>query len=169
MTISIELLLDAQSEALVRADWERLERAGHSSLAAHRAPSNRPHITLLVRPELGDVAFEDAVAALPLALRLGDPLIFDHGERVVVARSVRLDEPLADVHRAVHDAVPPGEDAPHTRPGDWTPHVTLARRLRRESLDDALRLLAPGQAAQAVSLRRWDSEARTITDLGPAS
>lgn len=40
--VSIELLLDAVSEAVVRADWERLAVAGHSSLAAHTAPSNRP-------------------------------------------------------------------------------------------------------------------------------
>lgn len=168
MTVSIELLLDPRSEALVREDWERLARAGHSSLAAHRAPSNRPHITLLARSELGDVTLGGAVASLPFALRLGDPVVFDHGDRVVLARAVQIDAALAALHRAVHDAVPAGEDAPWTAPGRWTPHVTLARRLRRESLDDALALLGPGRGAIAVAVRRWDAASKTVTMLGPA-
>lgn len=166
MTVSIELLLDLQTEAYVRADWAALESAGHSNLGAHRAPSNRPHITLLVRPTLELIAFASVVAELPFEIALGEPIVFDHGERIVLARPVVLDETLARVHRAAHDAVPAGEDAPHTVPGEWTPHVTLARRLRRESLDDALALLGAPRRGFAVSLRRWDSETKTVTDLG---
>jgi len=163
--VSIELLLDAVSEAAVRADWERLAAAGHSSLAAHTASSNRPHVTLLVRRALAPHPFEDAVALLPLALTLGEPVVFRRGDRGVLARRVVPTDDLLRLHAAVHEAVPPGADAPHTAPGAWTPHVTLARRLRRDALDDALRLLGPERTGTGVALRRWDSAAREVTPI----
>lgn len=163
--VSIELLLDAESEAHVSEDWERLARAGHSSLGAHRAPSARPHVTLLVRPELATTSFKEALALLPLPITLGEPVTFDHGDRVVLARPVLRSDALLALYRSVHDAAGAGEDAAHTAPGDWSPHVTLARRLRRESLTAALALLAPAHAGSGVALRRWDSDTRTVTML----
>lgn len=163
--VSIELLLDDETEALVRADWERLAQAGHSSLAAHRAPSNRPHITLLVRAALEPISFAEAAALLPFSVALGAPILFPHDDRAVLARSVVLDNALLSMRRAVYEAAPPGEDAPHTEPDAWTPHVTLARRLRLASLDDALGLLGPELVGTAVALRRWDSSTRTVTPL----
>lgn len=164
--VSIELLLDAESEAAVRADWDRLHAAGHSSLAAHTAVSNRPHVTLLVRPTLERAAFAGAVRLLPLPLTLAEPIVFRHGDRGVLARRVVATEELRRLHAAVHEAVAPGPDAPHTAPGAWTPHVTLARRLRLSELDAALRLLGPERAATGTALRRWDSSARRVTPLG---
>jgi len=164
--VSIELLLDPASEAAVRADWERLHAAGHSSLAAHTAPSNRPHVTLLVRPTLALHAFDDAVALLPLALMLAEPVVFGHGDRGVLARRVVVTDDLRRLHAAVHAALPPGADAPHTAPGAWTPHVTLSRRLRLDALDAARGLLGPERAGTGVALRRWDSASRTVTPIG---
>ncbi|WP_458040093.1 MULTISPECIES: 2'-5' RNA ligase family protein [Bacteria] len=163
--VSIELLLDDETEGSVRADWERLAQAGHSSLAAHTAASNRPHITLLVRPSLPIVDFAEASALLPVSVTLGEPIVFAHGDRGVLACPIVLDEPLRAVYNAVRAAVPPGEDAPHTDPDSWTPHVTLARRLRLASLDDARALLGPERVGRAVGLRRWDSRTRTVTTL----
>lgn len=164
--VSIELLLDPDTEACVRADWERLAAAGHSSLAAHTAPSNRPHITLLARPSLPLDDFARAATLLPLPVAIGAPVLFPHGDRAVLARSVVLDDRLLAVYDAVRASVPPGDDAPHTDPESWTPHVTLARRLRLASVDDALALLGPERAGSAVALRRWDSSTRTVTTLG---
>ena len=163
--VSIELLLDDESEASVRADWDGLARAGHSSLAAHTSASNRPHITLLVRPVLPHVDFAEAAALLPVGITLGPPIVFEHGDRGVLVRPVVLDEALLAVYNAVRAAVPPGEDAPHIDPASWTPHVTLARRLRLASLDDALGQLGPERVGWAVGLRRWDSRTRTVTTL----
>lgn len=163
--VSIELLLDPESEALVRADWERLAAAGFSSLARHTAASNRPHVTLLVRPTLAAARFGEAVAALPIAVTLAEPIVFRHGDRGVLARRVVPTEDLLRLHRTVHAAVSPGEDAPHTTPGEWTPHVTLARRLRLDARDQALALLGPGHAGQGVALRRWDSAAGEVTPV----
>ena len=164
--VSIELLLDLETEAAVRADWDRLARAGHSSLAAHTSPTNRPHITLLVRSWLPAIDFAAAASLLPVTVTLGEPIVFPHGDRGVLARSVVMDEQLMTLRREVYEIAPPGEDAPHTEPDAWTPHVTLARRLRLESLDEALGLLGSGRVGLGVALRRWNSRTRTVTALG---
>lgn len=182
--MSFELLLDERTEAVVRAEWEALAAAGLSSLGAHPSASNRPHITLLVRPEVPTPARSvlEEVVRLPMPLVLGPLVLFGAGERRVVARSVLPSRTLLRAHADLHRLAGPGEDAPHTRPGDWTPHITLARRLRIDDLPRALRLLDEVRAsvdpelpelpdrpqpleASAVALRRWDSATSTITDL----
>jgi 2'-5' RNA ligase len=163
--VSIELLLDSETEERVRADWSRLAEAGLSSLGAHPAPSNRPHITLLVRPTLAPVAFPSAVSLLPVPIDLVEPLTFIRRDRAVLAWRVWVGDELRALHRAVHDAVPAGDDARHTVPGDWTPHVTLARRLRLDSLPDALGLIGPPGTGAGVALRRWDAVTATVTPL----
>jgi 2'-5' RNA ligase len=164
--VSIELLLDAGAEECVREDWAHLAAAGLSSMAAHRAVSNRPHITVLVRPTLDPVTFSDAIARLPIPLTLGDPIVFRHGSRAVLARCVVPSDDLLAFHEEIHRIAPPGEDAPHTTPGNWVPHVTLVRRLEVASLPDALALLGGDLSGMAVGLRRWDSAAATVTLLG---
>ena len=163
--VSVELLLDEATEARVRADWRRLADAGLSSLAAHTAPSNRPHITLLARPTLAAVAFTAVTARLPIPITLAEPVVFAHGERGVLVWRVALSEELRDLHAAVHTEAPAGDDASHTAPGSWTPHITLARRLRLESLPDALGLIGTASEGTGVSLRRWDSASATVTAL----
>ncbi|WP_238439516.1 2'-5' RNA ligase family protein [Microbacterium sp. JZ31] len=162
--ISVELLLDAETEAAVRAEWAALASAGLSSLAAHTSASNRPHITLLVRTELAAL---DAIAARPtFDVRLGAPLLFGAGDRRVLARSVVPSEELLALHHAVHDAAGPGADAPHTAPRSWTPHVTLARRVRIRDLEHALEVVGGDLHGTARALRRWDAATRTVTSLG---
>ncbi|HEX5728098.1 2'-5' RNA ligase family protein [Microbacterium sp.] len=163
--VSIELLLDPDTEASVRADWDGLAAAGLSSLAAHRSASNRPHVTLLVRTALEAVSFTEAADLLPLPILLGAPIVFRHGDRAVLARQVIPSEQLLRLHRVVHSAAPAGEDAAHTVPGEWTPHVTLARRLPLARLSDALLLLGPAHRGTGVALRRWDSASATVSYL----
>ena len=96
--VSIELLLDSETEERVRADWSRLAGAGLSSLGARPAPSNRPHITLLVRPTLAPVAFPSAVSLLPVPIDLVEPLTFIRRDRAVLAWRVRVDDELRSLH-----------------------------------------------------------------------
>jgi 2'-5' RNA ligase len=163
--VSIELLLDPDTEARVRADWQRLADAGLSSLAAHTSPSNRPHITLLVRPALAEAAFAAAAELLPVPVALAEPVVFAHGDRGVLVWRVTLTDELRELHWEVHLAAGPGPDAPHTAAGEWTPHITLARRLRLASLPDAIGLIGPPIQGAGVSLRRWDSASATVTPL----
>jgi len=172
--VSLELLLDPDLESRIRAEWTALADAGLSSMGAHTAPSNRPHITLVVRPEIRELppAELELAITLPLALELGDPILFGSGDRRVLARSVVPTAALLDLHASLHALVgSEGTDAAHTRPGEWTPHITLARRLRADELPRALRILdetSPRPTplpTTATVLRRWDAASATVTRL----
>lgn len=164
---SIELLLDAEAEAAVRAEWDALAAAGMSSMAPHASESNRPHITLLARR--GGVphplALPDGI--LPLPLVLGAPLLFGDGDRRVLVRSVVPSAALLTLHSAVRDAAGAGDDVDHMAPGTWTPHVTLARRLRLGDLEHALPLIGGEVVAAGVAIRQWDAATRTVTPIAP--
>lgn len=183
--VSLELLLDRATEDAVRAEWSALADARMSSLAPHTSPSNRPHVTLLVRPTLAplDAALLARIAAtLPLAVTLGEPILFGDGDRRVFVRPVALTPELEELHRMLHagasvdaSAVPPSEqagggsagdaDAPHTQPGEWTPHVTLARRLRVSDVPAARAVVAGELHGRITALRRWDAASKTDTRL----
>jgi hypothetical protein len=167
---SIELLLDPETETAVRAEWDALAALGMSSLAGHTSTSNRPHVTLAVRldlPMLGPGALS-GISAFPITL--GAPLLFGTGERRVLARSILPTAELLALHSAVHDALGPGDDVPHTGPGEWTPHVSLARRLRVTDTPAALDRLGGDIRGHAASVRRWDAVEKVSTvlvDLAP--
>ncbi|GAB3607561.1 2'-5' RNA ligase family protein [Conyzicola nivalis] len=170
--VSLELLLDPGLESHIRAEWQALKEAGLSSLGAHEAPSNRPHITLVVRPSIPPVSPVDlgAVVTLPVPVTLGGLVLFGSGDRRVLARSVVPTEELLTLHAALHAlAGGEGDNAPHTRPGEWAPHITLARRLRLDALPQALRMLddvgLPPTGTSATTLRRWDAASATVTTL----
>jgi 2'-5' RNA ligase len=176
--VSLELTFNPGLEAQIRAEWQALADAGLSSLAGHTAPSNRPHITLAVRPSMPatERAELSSVVILPLPLTLGAPILFGSGDRRVLARSIVPTAPLLHLHAALHTllASPHGDDgvdSPFTRPGQWVPHITLARRLRLDTLPQALRALddvRPPEGhfpTEATTLRRWDAASATITDL----
>ncbi|WP_413354449.1 2'-5' RNA ligase family protein [Microbacterium sp. 1P06AB] len=161
--VSIELEFDAATERAVRAEWQALADAGLSSLAAHTSPSNAPHVTLLVRPSVS-LASVPLPAAFPVTL--GAVVLFGAGERRVLARSVVPSAELLALHAAVHEAAGAGDDAPHTAPGEWMPHVTLARRIKVTDLERALPLLGEPITGTARGLRRWDAASATVTELG---
>ena len=72
---------------------------------------------------------------------------------------------LIGLRETILAAVSPGEDAPHTAPGEWMPHVALARRLRVADLAEALDLIGSDIRAQARSVRHWDPATALITTL----
>jgi hypothetical protein len=162
-TTSIELLLDDASEARVRSEWEALAAAGMSSLSRHDAPSNRPHVTLLARQTPVAHPLDIDTSVLPLPLVLGPPLLLGEGDRRVLARAVVATDALLAFHAEVRRAAGEGDDPPHLLPGRWTPHVTLARRIRLVDLPAALGLLGPPVDAQGVAVRRWDAATATVS------
>lgn len=162
---SLELTFDGALDAAVRAEWEALRAAGFSSLAAHTAPSNRPHVTLWARLQVGPFAVDGLTGSLPLPVTLGAPLVFGTGDRRVLARSVVPSRGLVALHAAVHALGGPGEDLPHTADGQWLPHVTLARRIRVEQLPAALALLGDDLHGTITGLRRWDAAEKLVTEL----
>nr|WP_210767388.1 2'-5' RNA ligase family protein [Clavibacter capsici] len=173
--------MDRASDAAVRASWRALADAGIPSLADHAGETNRPHVTLLAAEGLrgsADDALRHVAASGPLpTLRLGGLVVFGVPPRgLVLARQVVVDEALLGLHARIHAAVDaaPGDDAhdapeviPHTRPGRWTPHVSLALRLTTEQLGAAVAALGRIDPldAPAAGLRRWDPRDRSVTDL----
>jgi 2'-5' RNA ligase len=132
MVQSVELLLDDRLDGYVRAQWESLRAAGIDSQGRIRAESNRPHITLFVAesipPDVEEAARE-AVSGVEVPVHLGGVVLFG-GRHATVARLVVPSAPLLDLQSRIFAAFAqcPGIPA-HIRPGKWTPHVTLARRV----------------------------------------
>ncbi|WP_251009112.1 2'-5' RNA ligase family protein [Curtobacterium sp. ISL-83] len=160
---SIELVLDPASDAAVRSAWSALVDADLPSLG--RSGTNSPHVTLAAGPELPVPAATPVL--LPSTIRLGGVLLFDAGAgRHVLVRAVVVDRALAAFHEAVHAVAPGGLET--SLPGRWSPHVTLARRVRDEDLPRALAALAVAPLPELLAVggvRHWDGETKTVTAL----
>ncbi|WP_320774322.1 2'-5' RNA ligase family protein [Streptomyces sp. CRN 30] len=132
---SVELLPDPVTERAVVEVWRRLRAAGLPSQAAHRHPTNRPHLTLgtaaTLPPETRD-GLRRALAVLPLPLRLDGTVRFTGRTRVLAWR-VRPDDALLRLQETVWRTLrgtasdPDGPPNPLLAPDRWAPHVTLGR------------------------------------------
>jgi hypothetical protein len=161
---SIDLTFDDAAENVVRGEWDALERAGFSSLAAHTADSNRPHLTLVVGTPL-ELVIRPPHGVLPLPVTIGAPVLFGSGDRRVLARLVTPTSALLDLHAAVHASVHQKGLVAHSHPGSWVAHVTLARRIRLDDLSAALALLGDDIEAEATAMRLWNAAERSTTPL----
>ncbi|BBZ08088.1 hypothetical protein MDOR_22570 [Mycolicibacterium doricum] len=163
MVHSVELLFDPDADAAVRRIWDGLNAVGVRSQAANRSPSNRPHVTLTVAQDMAegvDEALRPLLDLLPFDGLIGAPMLF--GVRALIL--VRLLVPsalLLHVQREADRVCRPfiaTAPMPHTAPGQWTPHVTLARRLPPEQLSAAMAVPGLGTdiRCRLVGLRHWD-------------
>ena len=168
MAHSIELLLDADSDAVIRAQWQALADAGLPSQLQVKSDTNRPHITLIVAARIGpgvDEPLRTLAGRLPFDCVVGAPLVFG-GRRHSLARLIVPSAELLAVHAEVFRIAAPhltGEPFGHCRPGHWTPHATLGRRYTEAEIGPALGVVDDGRAdiaARIVGLRRWDSDER---------
>jgi 2'-5' RNA ligase superfamily len=169
---SIELLFDPDTEAAIRATWDDLARAGLPSQAAHKSPSNRPHVTLSVAESIApavDDLLSDVATRLPLRCVVGAPLLFGSGRRSLARLAVPSAEMIlmqAEVALLCLEHQRPGP-VEHTLPGSWTPHVTLCRRLAPADVAAALDVVGSDDLIGTLSgLRRWDGDARVDTIIG---
>ncbi|NLP82921.1 2'-5' RNA ligase family protein [Microbacterium sp. CFH 90308] len=164
---SVELLPDGQIDAAVREEWRRLLDAGLPSAGMHAAPTNRPHVTVAVRDVVDAASLVPLAALLPIPLELGGVVLFGRAERFVLARAVVATEQLLEFHRAVaHTVGAPEARYENTARDRWSPHLTLARRLRSDQVASALRALAmPALQGALDGLRVWDSAAKRVTAL----
>jgi 2'-5' RNA ligase len=159
MVHSIELVFDHDTEAVIRRMWADLAGAGIPS----QAPASRPHVTLAVAERIAadvDELLRPVSKQLPLAAAIGSPVLFGRGN-VVFARLVVPTTELLALHAEVHrlcvaHLVP--APMPNSLPGQWTAHVTLARRVGGGQLGRALRIAGrPSQIdGRFAGLRRWD-------------
>ncbi len=181
MAHSIELLLDPHSDAAIRSQWQALADAGLPSQLRVSSPTNRPHVTLVAAARISP-AVDEALRALAGRLAfdcvVGAPLVFGPkprgGGRHTLARLIVPSAELLALHAVVYRLALPhvdGQPYPHCRPGHWTPHVTLARRLTAAEIGPALAVVHEGAdegagdgagdgAARMTKLRRWDGDQR---------
>jgi 2'-5' RNA ligase len=169
MVHSIELIFDPDTEAAIPHLWGALAGAGVPS----QAPASRPHVTLAVAeridPEV-DQLLSPVAQRLPLSCSVGAPVLFGRAN-VVFARLVVPTSELLALHEAVHRLCNPhAEPGPmsNSLPGQWTAHVTLARRVGGSQLGRALRIAGrPSQIdGRFAGLRRWDGNKRTEHLIG---
>jgi hypothetical protein len=167
---SVELVFDPDTEAAVRRCWDELRSVGVS--AQH--PAARPHVTLMVAERI-DAAVAEVLSALlskfPLPCRVGPALVFGRSA-AVLARLIVPSAELLALHaqaRLLADVYLYPGPMPHTEPGDWTPHVTLGRRIPGDRLTAAVNIAGrPAEIAGSfVGLRHWDGDARAERLIDP--
>ena len=169
MVHSVELLFDADTEARLRQVWDDLDAADLPS----RLPAGRPHVTVAVAeriaPDVDDL-LRAVARELPVSCSVGAPVLFGQSNAVLARLIVPTPELLAfhaDVHRVCGPFLLPGP-LPHSLPGHWTAHVTVARRIEGAQLGPVLRLAGqpPEIHGRLASLRRWDGTARVEYPIG---
>jgi 2'-5' RNA ligase len=163
MVHSVELLFDEETEFATRRVWEALSDAGL------RTPgqTSRPHVTLVVADEIAaDVEglLTDATRCLPLRCLIGAAMVFGQS-RLTLVRLVVPTAELLSLQAEVHRICAPylKRPAANTVPGQWTPHLTLARRVDPPQLARTVTLkkVSRDVAGSLVALRRWDGNSRT--------
>ncbi len=167
MAQSVELTLDPMADVAITEQWRRLAEAGLPS-AQRSVPSehHRPHITLFAGDAVtpaADEALPDLVGDLDLAVRVGAVLFFGpRRDAYVFVRQVVPSTELLDLQHRVAELCGANRSG-QFGPGRWTPHVTLARRIRAEQIAPALDLVASDDEldTRITQCRRWDGDART--------
>jgi 2'-5' RNA ligase len=169
MAHSVELLFDADTESRLRQIWDDLDAADLPS----RLPAGRPHVTMAVAERIApdvDALLPAVAQQLPLECDIGAPVLFGQSNAVLARLIVPSAELLAlhaDIHRICAPYLLPGP-LPHSLPGQWTAHVTLARRVENASVGTVLQLA--GQPAEIrgrlAALRRWDGTERVEYPIG---
>ena len=166
MAHSIELLFDQESDAAIRAIWDRLGDAGLPSQNRVTSDTNRPHVTLVAAGRIDpgvDAVLRDLAPRLGFGCVIGAPIVFT-GPRMTLARLIVPSAELLALHDDVYRMTLPyvtGEPFGHCAPGHWTPHATLGRRFTPDQIAAALALTDGADiAARLVGLRRWDGDAR---------
>lgn len=164
----MELLGDDALDRAVRSAWRRLDQAGLPSLAQHRHPTNRPHLTLATAEEFppgATAAISEALAVLPIPVRL-DGLRYFPGRAGVLAWVADGGEALRDLQARVWSALAGAGRNPQHEPAAWVPHVSLARRLRPDQEAQVAQAIGGAVAAGQFSrARSYDSVSRTVTPL----
>ncbi len=159
---TVELLCDPALDGLVRAAWQRLHVAGLPSLATHPGRTNAPHVTLGTADTLPDLGF--LAAALPVDVRVTD-LVFFPGRAAYAAWRL-TSPPLLALQAQVWRALG-GVGNPQHEPGTWTPHLSLARRVRPEQQAAVAEIAAAFGPVEGtlVAARSYDTDLRDVTPL----
>jgi 2'-5' RNA ligase len=138
------ITLRTASEA--RPFWQWVEKASAFEPASSiRALGYPPHLTLARYPAASPAILHEALALLakekPVSLSFDRIGWFDV-DPLVLWLSPRADQRLIDLHAKIHGIVDPALCDPHYRPGQWTPHLTIAMAIPANRREEALALAA---------------------------
>ena|SRR5215211_3775694 len=169
MAQSVELIFDPATEAALRNNWDRLADNGlPSSRHVHPDPDHRPHLTLYAADRISSAAdnrLPELFAELNLPVRVGALMIFGprRGQVILVRQVVPSADLLALQQQTakVCHADPRGQFGA----GRWSPHVTLARRMRLDQLGPAVEVLdrsAVELTGVVRHCRRWDGTRHAV-------
>ena len=122
-----------------------------------------------IDPEV-DELLSPIAQRLPLRCAIGAPVLFGRANVVFARLVVPTSELLAlhaEVHRLCRPHLAPGPMS-NSLPGQWTAHVTLARRVGGHQLGRALRIAGrPSQIdGRFAGLRRWDGHKKVEHLIG---
>ncbi len=137
VALTVCLLPDPRTDAVIRRLWRRLESAGVPTLLSHTHGRHVPHLTYAALRDGHAEEVVDLLASLaeqpPLPLHL-DALGTFRRSRCWLAPAVTTE--LVTRQQAVVDVLQRGgvELHRHYEPGAWVPHHTLAPRLHLTDL-----------------------------------
>lgn len=169
MVHSIELLFDPDTECAIRAVWQQLSDVGL------RAPAqaSRPHVTMVVADTIAadvDPLLAPLCTRLPMPAIVGAPMVFGRSPLILVRAVVPSAELLALHAKALRIVQPYADPEPaaNALPAQWTPHVTLARRVDSAQLREAfaIRRLSRDVHGEFVGIRHWDGDKRVEHLIG---
>ncbi|MCT1545048.1 MULTISPECIES: 2'-5' RNA ligase family protein [Kocuria] len=162
---SLDLVLAPGDDALVRARWDALDRAGLPSQARHRSSSNAPHLTVVSAPGFSEAVLQRARELfgplLPFVVPVTGLTVLGRGP-YVLAESLAVPPAVLGAVAELRALLP----EQRTPAGPWVPHVTLGTRLDAPAVGRALEVLsdvAPPRSLDVTALRRWDPDAREVT------
>lgn len=104
MAHSVEVLLDDDSDASIRREWQALAEAGLPSQLQVKSVTNRPHVTLLAADHISpdvDGLLAELRGWFPVPCVVGAPLVFGRG-RLTLARLIVPSAQLLALHQEVY-------------------------------------------------------------------
>lgn len=161
---ALELSPDQVGHDAVRRDWQALHDAGLPSQLMHQGSTNEPHVTVVATPDpISHEVARRAVALLgpllPVSVPLSGMVVFG-GARPSLAWLLEVPDAVVAAVLELRSLT-----SGHRHQG-WLPHVTLARRLRRDDVEAARAVLVGGRRELVLDrLRLWDPDVGSIQRL----
>lgn len=126
--------------------WQWVDRAAALEVASSiRALGYPPHLTFAryadMSPDILSHALKLLAKEKPVSLSFDRIGLFDV-DPLVLWLSPRTDRRLIDLHTKIHGIVDPARCDPYYRPGQWTPHLTIAMAIPAYRREEALALAA---------------------------
>ena len=140
----ISAYFDEESEKIIRHHMERIaEKTGNRFMIDNHVP---PHMTISSIEARSENILIPSFSSLTRKLKSGDIKVVSTGQMFpyVFYLTPVLNEYLTDMSQLVYDAyknVPETAISKYYKPGSWLPHITVAKTLSKEQMQQAFRVM----------------------------